>query len=78
MDWFSLIITVDLKKPKELLVKEPSPQSFGSFTGSSIKPIRFFEKLKKPKIGIYFRNLSKTLNQRSFDSDFLKKIQSCH
>jgi hypothetical protein len=59
-DWFSLI-TVDLKKPKEL-VKEPSSQSFGSFTSSSIKPVRFFENFQKPKTDIYFRNLSKTLN----------------
>ncbi len=67
--------TVDLKKPKEL-VKEPSPQSFGSFTSSSIKPIRFFENFQKPKTGIYFRNLSKTLNQRSFDSDFFQKARA--
>ncbi len=75
MDWFSIIITVDLKKPKEL-VKEPSPQSFGSFTASSIKPIKFFEHFRKPKIGIYFRNLSKSLNQRSFDSDFFLKSRA--
>jgi hypothetical protein len=60
---------VDLKKPKEL-VEEPSPQSFGSFSNSSIKEVRLFENFKKRKIGIYFRNLSKTLNQKSFDSDF--------
>jgi hypothetical protein len=39
-------ITVDLKKPKEL-VKEPSTQSFGSLTSSSIKPVRFFENFQK-------------------------------
>jgi hypothetical protein len=66
-DRFSLII-VDLKKPKEL-VKELSPQRFGSLTSSSIKPVRLFENFQKPKIGIYFRNLSKILNQKSFDSD---------
>jgi hypothetical protein len=44
------------------LVKEPSSQSFGSFTSSSIKPVRFFENFQKPKTDIYFRNLSKTLN----------------
>jgi hypothetical protein len=68
--------TVDLKKPK-VWIKEPSPQSFGSFTSSSIKPIRFFQKFQKPETGIYFRNLSKILNQRSFDSDFFSKNQGC-
>jgi hypothetical protein len=67
-DWFSLIIK-NLKKPKEL-VKELSPQRDGSFTSSSIKPVRFFENFQKLKIEIYFRKFSKTLNQRSFDSDF--------
>jgi len=57
-------------------VKEPSPQSLGCFTSSSIKQVRFFENFEKPKIGIYFRNLSKTLNEKSFDCDFEKYIQS--
>jgi hypothetical protein len=50
-DQFSVII-VDLKKPKEL-VKEPSPQSLGSFSSSSMKEVRLFENFQKPKIGIY-------------------------
>ncbi len=67
--------TIDLKKPKEL-VKEPSPQSFGFFTSSSIKPIKFFEIFQKPKLGIYFRNLSKTLKRRFFDSKFFQKTKT--
>ncbi len=73
-DCFSFI-TIDLKKPKEL-VKEPSPQSFGSFTSSSIKPVSFFENFQKPKTRIYFRNLSKTLNHRSFDFNFFQKARA--
>jgi hypothetical protein len=40
---------VDLKKPKEL-VKEPSPQSLGSFSNSSIKEVRLFENFKNRKL----------------------------
>jgi serine/threonine protein kinase len=40
------------EKTKEL-VKEPSPQSLGSFSSSSMKEVRLFENFQKPKIGIY-------------------------
>jgi len=38
--------------------------------------LRFFENFQKPKTGIYSRNLSKTLNQRSFDSEFFQKART--
>jgi hypothetical protein len=46
--WTGFHSTVDLKKPKEL-VKGPSPQSFGSFTSSSINQLGSLKIFKNPK-----------------------------
>jgi hypothetical protein len=70
-----LLLVVNLEKPKEL-IKEHSPQSFGSFTSSCIKSVRFYEKFQRPKTEIYFKNLSNTLSQRSFDSEIFQKARA--